>query len=78
MSAAHIFRCGLSRSFRDLGIFCLGKSARDQVANTLKSFYTQLLNFLGVGTMHFKRSPTMKFFIAAPLTFFIQSRRCLG
>lgn len=40
MSAAHIFRCGLSRSFRDLGTFCLGQSARDQVPNTLKSFYT--------------------------------------
>ncbi len=34
------FRCGLSRSFRDLGTFCLGQSARDQVSNTLKSFYT--------------------------------------
>jgi hypothetical protein len=40
MSAAHIFRCGLSRSFRDLGTFCLDQSARDQVPNTLKSFYT--------------------------------------
>ena len=34
MSVAHIFRCDLSRSFRDLGTFCLGQSARDQVPNT--------------------------------------------
>ncbi|MCL0335874.1 hypothetical protein, partial [Escherichia coli] len=29
----------------------------------------QLLNFLGVGTMHLKRCQTVKLYIAGPLTF---------
>ncbi len=72
MSAAHIFRCGQLCSFRDLGIFfCSGKSACDQVPNTLKSFYTNVTQLFRSWYNAFQKVPNSKALYSCPVDFFI-------